>query len=553
MKRFAVFILAIFILAPVTGCQLREPGSAPQEETGETTSPATLPPPSGAAPLDTIRVAIRPESDLNPLLPKHYATSSLLQLVYEPLYDVSHEGRLTGVLAKSCRWSADGLECAIQLEENHYFHNGQVVTAEDARASLEQYLAGLAGPDEDETGTPTDVFFQAAPFSGLEKWRLQSFENIIYTEVNEQGELVIGLSEADPLLARLLLFPVVPAGAAASRSMNPPAGSGEWQVESVTASGLVLTSGQEADIRRIEALVCPTAVEAAYAFDQGEIDLLLMDFAETALFADRSRIRKQSLEGGGFISLFFNNRTGQALTNRDALLYVMAADPELASMARPFSQAAYPVLRGDFRLRDTSLPPLQVAGIPEGFGSGDGEVIYDETGTPVTPERPSFSLLVPQDLVPARLVDRLSTAFLKINRKLQVEYADAATWPYVLSQRQYDAVLLVDTVFFFPDPADYLDGLQALGLYSWTEEAEAADRALLQEARLESLDPGGQEYSFSPASYAETVHRTFESLPLAGLAATGTMVWYSRDIEGTMSGTWHAPYRGVEDLLLWRR
>ncbi|NLA95904.1 MAG: hypothetical protein GX838_03570 [Clostridiaceae bacterium] len=555
MKRFAAVILGIIVIISGAGCQVGEPDSEPDQNAAETLATATLPPPSEESPADTIRVAIRPEDDFHPLFPKHYATFSLLQLVYETLFDVTYDGRLEGVLAGSYRWSPDGLECWIGLEEDHYFHNGQAVTAEDARASLEQYLAFItAGEVDNVQAGPLNSFFQFTSFSGLERWRLQGYQNIHSSRVSEEGDLVITLNKADPLLPRLLLFPIVPESAAKIRSMNPPAGSGEWQVESYSAGGLVLAREGDGSVRRIEALVYPTAVEAAYGFDQGEIDLLLMDPSETALYADRSRIRKQRLEDGGYISLFFNDRQGGALTNRDALLYVLGADPELASMAAPFAYAGYPVFRGDFRLGGTAIPPVSVIKMPEGFGSTDSDTLDDEAGKPVTPDRPSFNLLVPQGLVPASLIDRLSTAFLKINRKLIVHYIEADDWQSALSQGRYDAALLVDVARFFPDPADYLDGLHALGLFSWTGEGGAGDQAVLQQARLVSLELTGRlENNVSSTAYAGSIFRTFESLPVAGLAATGTMVWYSIDVEGTMAGTWRKPYRGVEDLLVWRR
>ena len=554
MKRFAAVILGIIVITAGAGCQAGKPESDPEQDAAGTRTAATLPPPPAESPADTIRVAIRPEDDLNPLFPKHYATFSLLQLVYEPLFDVSYDGRLEGVLARSWRWSPDGLEFRIGLEEDHYFHNGQAVTAEDALASLEQYLALMAaGEAGSVTAGTLNSFFQYGSYSGIERWRLQAYENILSASVSEEGELAILLNESDPLLPRLLLFPIVPASAVQARSMNPPAGSGDWQVESFSAAGLVLARQGGGSIRRIEGLVYPSAIEAAFSFDQGELDLLLMDPSETALYADRSRIRKQRLGDGGFLSLFFNDRQGGALTNRDALLYVLGSDPELALMAAPFDYAAYPLFRGDFRLGGASIPQIRPDKIPEGFASSDSELLDDETGKPVTPDRPSFNLLVPQGLVPTRLIDRLSTAFLKINRKLIVHYVEAADWQPVLSQGRYDAALLVDVAPFYPDPADYLDGLHALGLTGLAGEGAAGDQAVLQQARLASLEPDdGSKKHLSSTAYTEAIYRTFESLPVAGLATTGTMVWYSVDIEGTMAGTWRSPYHGVEDLLLWR-
>ncbi|HPX92961.1 MAG TPA: ABC transporter substrate-binding protein [Bacillota bacterium] len=553
MKKFAAVLLGIIVFAVASGCRAGGQDILPEGGPEESLIPATLPPPSAAAPDDRIRVAMRPEVNLNPIFPKHYATSSLLELIYQPLFDVTSDGRIQPVLARSWRWSADGLECSIRLEENRHFHNGQAVTAQDARASMEQFLKLMNGRSVvDDPVESLDPFPMPDLFSGIEKWRYQSYQNIISVAVNEAGELVIGLREPDPLLPRLLLFPIVPESQAQSQSMTPPAGTGDWQVESHSASHLVLTGGS-GRIRRIEASVYPTAVEAAYAFELGEIDLLLMDSAETALFADRSRIRKQLFDDAGYLSLFFSGSKGNSRDNRDALLYVFGSDPELSTLSVPFPYAGYPVSRGDFRLRGAAVPPLEVPKIPENFGLPEGAVEFDEKGEPVSPDLPPFKLLVPVRTIQAGLIRRLSIAFLRINRKLIVEEVHAEDWPATLSQRKFDAVMLADTVPFFPDPADYLDGLRALGLLDGMEAMESGSEELLRQARLASLDLSGEEgNSLSPDSYAEAVNRVFKALPVTGLAATATMVWYSRNIEGSLPGTSRAPYLGVEDLFVWR-
>ena len=93
-------------------------------------------------------------------------------------------------------------------------------------------------------------------------------------------------------------------------------------------------------------------------FELGAVDLVLMDATETSLFADRSRIRKQRFDDGGFISLYFGSHPS-SLDKRDALLFALHTDPGMATIAAPHRQAAYPVFRGDFRTRG-----IELAGLP---------------------------------------------------------------------------------------------------------------------------------------------------------------------------------------------
>jgi len=143
---------------------------------------------------------------------------------------------------------------------------------------------------------------------------------------------------------------------------------------------------------------------------------------------------------------------------------------------------------------------------------------------------------------------------LQINRQLRVVESGPEGWPAALQAGQYDAALLVDTARAFQDPVDYLEGLESMGLVNLIGPAGKEELATLAEGRLVSLGAvGGAEATFSSAFYVGALVDLFEDLPLVGLGATGTMIWYSREVEGTLSGNWRDPYRGLEDLLVWRR
>lgn len=554
MKRFTAVILLLVLLAIMTGCQPADPADDPGPEVTGPASPVTLPPAESQSTRDTIRLAIRQEGDLDPFKPQHYTTDSLLGLVYEPLFEVSYDGRLQGRVASSFRWSYDGLELVVNLDGNRYFHDGRQLGPQDALASLQAYLAAsLVEPEEETADEAGSVSFQPELFSGIEAWKHKSLENIISVSVNGLDQLVISLEEADPLLPRLLTFPLVPGQELESGGRSQLTGSGSWQIDSWTADHLRLSrTDRQGRVRVIEAKAYPDAVRAAYDFENGNLDLFLMDASETVLFGDRSRIRKQRFEDGGFISLFFSDRRGDALAKRDALLYVLGSDPELSTIASPHAHASFPLLRGDFRLEGRQLAPIERSSMPEGYGPSEEQLPDDQAGIPAPSDRPAFTLLVPRGFVPTRLLDRLSTALLGLDRQLLVRAVKADDWFRALREDVYDAVLLVDTAVLFPDPADYLDGLETLGLYSWTDRVGAENRQLLLEARARCLEPGDGERGWTASAYAEAVRNTFEDLPVIGLASTGTMVWYSSDVEGSLTGDWRVPYRDLEELFLWK-
>ncbi len=571
MRKILAVLIACLTLVGAAGCRRQE--AAPEPTDGPlspTAAEATLPPPAKTLPQDTVRVAMRTEVNANPLFPKHYSTEALYRLVYEPLFDSGVDGRLEGVLAESLQWSADGLKATVILKEGRLFHDGNPVGAEDAVASLTRYLAlrrpvsrelEEADPEEGEETAEGEEepetydlasLFQAADFSLTEAGQLASLANITAVEAAGSRRLVISLQDPDPALAGLLTFPVIPAGRVDDRSWTAPPGSGPWSLLSADRGGLTLqaVADRASGIRRIEARSFPSIAGALAAFEAGEIDLLLMDSSETALFADRSRMRKQRFDEGGFISLFFGGPWEKALTRRDALLYILSSDPAYERIAAPWDQAAYPVLAGDYRLAGTRIPSLLPEGLPEAYLTAAADPDEDPAGRPGDTDRQPFRLLVPEGYLPERLIDNIGTAVLAMDRRLTVSRVGAEGWQSALRSGQYEAALLVDRTDRFPDPVDYLEGLAAAGLFNWEEAVDPGDRALLLEAR-HFMMAGGE----GPAATAYTgaVARVFEKLPVLGLAASASMVWYGDQVEGIMTGTWRSPYEGVEELLIWRR
>ncbi|NLA71737.1 MAG: hypothetical protein GX850_04865 [Clostridiaceae bacterium] len=574
MKRILTVALVCILVMALCSCQGSEAGITPVETQDENVvSRPTLPPPVNDSPSNTARVATRLERDLNPLYPKHYATASLLRLVYEPLFDVGYDGVLTAVLAESINWSLDGLTCTITIRKDKSFHDGRQVRAGDVRACLAKYLAiqseiftehdltasASATQHKDQTilYDIKDLFYPEN-FSGITLYRRHCLDNIDSMSVDEQGALVIELLIPDPDFAGLLVFPVIPEDDVDTRSMNGPVGSGAWMIESSQMDGGFVVSRviPEGRVRRLEAVAFETILEASRAYDRGELDILLMDSTEASLFADRSRIRKQRFDMPGFVSLFFSGRNEQAIENRNALLYVLQTGSSSDKLAAPLERAYYPLIAGDWRIPGSGISAPIVSELSDRFLSDAQANDYDEVGEPEpgSADRKAFTLLVPEGFIPARLVGNLRTRLLELNRQLIVVQIGREDWFAQLRNARYDAALLTDSSDLFLDPLDYLDGLDTMGIYHWWEVIDDKDIGILRDARhlIGAMDESVDVEALRQV-YADSLSRVFSIVPVIGLATTATMVWYGDEVEGTMTGMWRSPYENVEELSIWRR
>lgn len=542
IKSILVLLSALLLTVTSLACS---PAQSPEEstprETVESPVQPTLPPPEEGQSDSTLYTAVPVSTSLHPLFNKDETVRALLRLVYEPLFDRGADGRLKGVLAAGIRTSEDGLTLTLTLDRDRSFHNGQRLTAEDVRASMLAWLDRTV--EEDGEG-------QLSPVSSVtELYRQTSLSNILAVETGPSETLIIRLQEADPYLPALLTFPVVPAADARNREGRGIAGTGSWILSAGTGGGFALIRAEsKGQVRRIEAKAFEDISDAARAFDQGDIDLLYMDARETIRFADRSRIRKQIFEDGGYLSLFFKNPD-----MRDAYLYRSRQMSGYEWMAAPLSSSFYPLMSADPRLAGSTLLEYRVKELPESFQGMQTENADDETGKPESTDLPAFTLLVPEALDHERLIQAIGTVVRQNERRLTVRKVSEDDWQAAVRLGGYDAILLYEEGGDALDPADYLEGLRLFGLCDWTGAGDAGDSAILSDARNLTMTLEGDRTSLSSAAYTGALLRVFGDLPLAGLSLTASMVWYSNAIEGTLTGTWNSPFEGVEDLLIWRR
>ncbi len=554
-----------------------------------------LPGPDEKTNAEELRAAMRRETDMNPLYPKHYATRSLMALVYDPLFEVGPDGRLIPVLAESIEFDASSMVCKIVIDGRKTFHSGRKLTSSDVKASLLTTIRLMTGsvPATDpengqenpgnqtdhelESGESTDTKksrrtdnltalygdasrFDPSSFSGMTHAGRNEYKNIISVRTEGDDTILLDLRNPDPDIAGLLTFPIIPESDVNQRTFNPISGTGSWRILD-TGSGkhMILERVERGTgVNRIKATAFDNISLAMKAFDSDELDILVLNTTETSLYADRTRIRKQRIDYPGFISLIFRGDTREdTLLARDYMIREMRSDGKSDHFASPFSRAMFPIMTGDFRKTNTTVPEyaiqeLPALALPENSPEPSGT--NDDSGSPSVTEpdtRAPFVLLVPEGFTPNRLIGHIGACAARLGRRLTIVTAPSGEWADRLSRERFDAALLCDTSSLFLDPADYLNGLSYYQLLDWTAYADTEDVATLREAR-HFIASGDREPSpFSERTYVEAVSRVFSRLPVIGLAIPETMVAYGRNVQGTLSGCWHSPYKNVEDLSLW--
>jgi ABC-type transport system substrate-binding protein len=103
----------------------------------------------------TLNLADRSDiRNLDPAIVFDAATTPIEQLLYAPLVDYDRQGRLVALLAERFDLSADGRRVAFKLREGALFHDGDEVTANDVKRSIERAL-------DHDTPCPVPSFYSS--------------------------------------------------------------------------------------------------------------------------------------------------------------------------------------------------------------------------------------------------------------------------------------------------------------------------------------------------------------------------------------------------------
>ncbi len=236
-------------------------------------------------------------------------TKEIFFNVYEGLYKADSEGNLVPAVAGSVEISEDGLTYTFTVKEGVKFHNGNLVTAEDIKYSVEKFA-------DIEGGAPS----------------IAAFSNIAAVEIKEEGAVAIQLTQPDSDF--LTMLSTIEAAIIPADNADPDAnaiGTGPYMYVSRSPLTNVKMErfddywGEKAHIENVTFKICANADTIAMELNGGSIDMFSR--LTTAQMAELDMEKYNVLEGNmNLVQALYLNNDFEPFTDirvRQALCYAI--------------------------------------------------------------------------------------------------------------------------------------------------------------------------------------------------------------------------------------
>ncbi|MBR1860752.1 MAG: ABC transporter substrate-binding protein [Lachnospiraceae bacterium] len=239
-KVFTTFLVTLLAMTALCGCA----GGTEASSEDKTSKNATY----GG----TVVVGIQQDIDgLDPHKVTAAGTKEILFNIFEGLVKCDENGDLTGAVAENYTLSDDGLTYTFNLRPGVKFHNGNTVTAEDVKYSLER-ASGLLD------GTPL----------------VSTLSAITAVDIVDEKTVRVSVGSVNPELIYSFTTAIIPNGSGEDSNADP-IGTGPFRFVSYTPQeGIVVQKNEDYYIKGVPYL--------------DEVDFKIVTSAETALMELRS-------------------------------------------------------------------------------------------------------------------------------------------------------------------------------------------------------------------------------------------------------------------------
>ena len=437
---------------------------------------------------------------LEPAVSFDQVSLPVLQLLFTPLVDYDKNGRIVPLLAERLDVSSDGLRHAFKLREGVLFHDGEELTAEDVKRSIERAL-------DPNTPCPAPSFYASiAGYGAFHDGKKDAAGKLAFASdlagvvVEGRYSLRIDLSEPDatflPALTLYFLAPVCrSAGEKYAAAWNNQAcGTGPFRLENWSASREISLRRHDGyfepglpylDWIRWSLLVPP--LSQRFRFEKGELDHL-RQFGSHDMRAYRLDPRWQPFGQweppkaveGVFLNTqmkpFDNVETRRAFAAAIDWPRVIASRPDtmVARQMLPPAVAGHdPDFEGQKYDPAKALDHMQKAGYP--FDPATGRGGYPEPVTFVAPTdtaiAESFAPILQQQLA-------------RIGIRMRIKQVSYTAFLAESSKRNRVALGYAGWSMDFPDASDFFEPTLSSDAI---QEEETQNRAFFVSAEFDAL------------------------------------------------------------------
>lgn len=218
-KIIAITAILIIALSGLTGC-----GETTNFLTGSTEQPVNT------VRSDEVYIPIEKIRTLNPIVTKDEDAYYVDKLVYESMFGFDKNLALTNILADNYSYAADGTSLTVNLKHGIYWHDGEELTAEDVKFTMDTIAAAV--------------------YSGT--LYATNISNVKYTKLNNKDPYQITIYFNNPQNISLanLTFPIIPRhqfkNTDAARNADQdfiPVGTGPYMVTDYNELSHVILTG----------------------------------------------------------------------------------------------------------------------------------------------------------------------------------------------------------------------------------------------------------------------------------------------------------------------
>ena len=304
----------------------------------------------------------------NPLFASTDEEKWVEDLVFDGLFFVDKEGKLSSSLAESFEKTSDGLEVIVSLKEGITFHDGTALTHDDILFTYEVLL------NEKYNGTYQSYV------TGLKS-----------VEIDENDRIHFYFNESLIENDRLLTVPILSKSYYAytlwdsfEKTMKFPMGTGPFKFETYTQDEsivLIKYTPHWDDQSKLSGIVLRemSSEEAKLAFSQGKIDLMKMPLSKS-MANDIKELGFGNIlaQNGSALTMIGMNINHEALSNeevRKALLYALNRDQYVIDEWQGYATVLPLVVTGieEYKLLENEI-------IPYPYDIAKAKQILDEQG-----------------------------------------------------------------------------------------------------------------------------------------------------------------------------
>ena len=355
MKKYlTTFLVTLLTMTALCGC------------TGGTGASSEDKPSKNATYGGTVVVGIQQDIDgLDPHKVTAAGTKEILFNIFEGLVKCDSKGDLTGAVAEEYSLSEDGLEYTFKLRQGVKFHNGNTVTAEDVKYSLER-VSGLLD------GTPL----------------ISTMSAITAVDIIDEKTVRVTVGSVNPELIYSFTAAIIPAGSGEDENADP-IGTGPFRFVSYTPQeGIVIAKFDDywkkgfPYLDEVDFKIVGSAETAIMELKAGNIQIYPY-LTDSQAAEVKSSTQVLSAPSDVVQALFFNNatepltdvRVRQAICyaiNRDEVIgFVAGGDAAIVSTAMlPTLESYYVDLNDQYGTSgnvEEAKKLLAEAGYPDGF------------------------------------------------------------------------------------------------------------------------------------------------------------------------------------------